>query len=595
VVFAEQDEAKTWRRAAHASADADPLFPRSASNSWSADSPTGRGPGGIAVRTGQPKVVRDILNDPAAVYWREAATQRGYRSVVALPLKSEDLTYAVLVICSTEADVFDAEEVAILNELASNLAFGVMALRERQAKSAFLAQMSHELRTPLNAIVGFTHILQRDPALTERHTRALKIIQDSGQHLLTLINDILDLARIDAAKLELYPHDFDLRVMLQLVGDIIRVKADDKHVRFVYHGDSDLPKTVRADEKRLRQVLLNLLSNAVKFTDAGRVTLRAMRLAPPDGNAVARLRFEIEDEGIGMSETQMGRLFQPFEQLAEAKRREGGTGLGLAISRQLLRLMGADIEVRSRPGEGSVFAFEIQLPISEAPARDLPVDSAPLGYLGERRKILVVGEALQSRTRLVEELAALGFEVAAVANGREALEVVARFRPHLLVVELTMPIMDGFEATRRLRQMPEYAELPIIATAATATPDAQERSRAAGANVFVDKPLQEGLLVNHIGALLHLEWIREQAAAAPRKAANDDGAVVPPPAEEMLVLRELARAGDMRSILGRAEYVRILHPRYAAFAARLRALAECHDSSAIANMIERYSTHVGPT
>lgn len=605
VSFAEQDEAKTWRHAARAGAG--PLVVGAPTNTWSEDSPTGRGPGGIAVRTGQPKVVRDILNDPAAALWREQAKRCGYRSVVALPLRSGDLTYAVLVICSIEADVFDAEEVEILNELASNLGVGIMALRERkrvdaerharqaaeianQAKSAFLAQMSHELRTPLNAIVGFTQILQRDNTLTEKHTRALKIIRESGQHLLTLINDILDLARIEAAKFELFPHDFDMRVMLQLVGDIVRVKADDKDVRFAYHGDSDLPRTVRADEKRLRQVLLNLLSNAVKFTDAGQVTLRAMRL-PMAGSAgaAARLRFEIEDQGIGMSETQVVRLFQPFEQMGEAKRREGGTGLGLAISRQLVRLMGGDIEVRSRPGEGSLFAFEIELPVSEAPARDLPVESTPLGYLGERRKILVVGEVLQNRTLLVEELEALGFEVANATNGREALEVVARFHPHLLVVDLTTPVEHGIEAMLRLRQMPEYADLPIIAASASATADAEERSRAAGANVFVGKPIQEGMLLNDIAALLHLEWIREPAPAASGESTNDDGPVVAPPAEEMSVLRGLAREGDMRSILGRADYVRTLDPRYAAFAARLRALAERHEASAIARMIERYS------
>jgi CheY-like chemotaxis protein len=340
--------------------------------------------------------------------------------------------------------------------------------------------------------------------------------------------------------------------------------------------------------------LLNLLSNAVKFTDAGQVTLRAMRRAMmPAVGGMARLRFEIEDQGIGMSEAQVSRLFQPFEQVAEAKRREGGTGLGLAISRQLIRLMGGDIEVHSRPGEGSVFAFEIELPVSEAPARDLPGESAPLGYLGERRKILVVDEVLQNRTMLVEELAALGFEVAEATNGMEALEVAGRFRPHLLVMDLTLPIMDGLEATLRLRQMPEYAELPIIAISASATSDAEERSRAAGANVFVGKPIQEGVLLNDIAALLHLEWIR--AAAAPQEAANDDSTVVAPPAEEMSVLRGLARAGDMRSILGRADYVRTLDPRYAAFAARLRALAERYESSAIATMIERYSNPVEPT
>jgi signal transduction histidine kinase len=484
VSFAEQDEAKTWREAAHAGAD--PLFARSARRTWSADGATAQTPDTIAVRTGEPRVVRDILNDPAVGAWREEAKRRGYRCLVALPLKSKNLTIAVLVICSSEADVFDAGEVAVLNELAGNLAFGIMGLRERKRvdeesharqiaeianhpNSALLSQMSHELRTPLNAIVGFTQILQRDSALTERHNRTLNIIQESGQQLLTLLNDIFDLVRIDAAKLELLPHDVDLPVFLRRVGDMIRVKADAKNVLFAYHGDSDLPCTVRVDEKRLRQVLLNLLSNAVKFTDGRRVTLRVIRRAMPAVGAVARLRFEIEDQGSGLSEAQVARLFQPFEQVAEAKPREDGTGLGLAVSRRLIRLMGGDIEVRSRPGEGTVFAFEIELPLSEAPARDLPVESAPF------------------------------------------------------------------------------------------------------------------------------EWTRGPAAAASQEAAKDEGTVIPPPAEEMSVLRELARSGDMRSILGRADYVRTLDPRYGAFAARLRALAERQESSAIAMMIDRYSDPAGPT
>ncbi|MDB6101621.1 MAG: hypothetical protein JWO52_1620 [Gammaproteobacteria bacterium] len=234
-------------------------------------------------------------------------------------------------------------------------------------RSEFLAQMSHELRTPLNAIMGFAQILQRDKTLAERQTRALKIIDESGHHLLTLIDDILDLARIDAAKVELYPCEVNFAAFMEIVCDTIQVKAEDKSLLFNYRAAPDLPGTLRVDEKRLRQILLNLLSNAVKFTDSGRITLRVMRLgaAAVRGGDLVRLRFEVEDEGIGMTEQQMARLFQPFEQVAESKRREGGSGLGLAISRQLIRLMGGDVEVRSQPDEGSVFSFEIEVPASQ--------------------------------------------------------------------------------------------------------------------------------------------------------------------------------------------------------------------------------------
>jgi PAS domain S-box-containing protein len=383
-------------------------------------------------------------------------------------------------------------------------------------RSDFLAQMSHELRTPLNAIMGFAQILQRDKTLTDRQNRGLKIIDESGHHLLTLINDILDLARIDAAKLELYPVESNLSAFLHVVRDTIQIKAEDKSLLFAYHAALDLPATVWVDEKRLRQVLLNLLSNAVKFSDSGQVTLRVTRAPPPvamAGSSV-RLRFEVQDQGIGMSEDQLARLFQPFEQVSEAGRREGGTGLGLAISRQLIRLMGGDIEVRSRPGEGSLFSFEIALAGSPGTVQVLPEQSVPTDYRGERRKILVVDDVLQNRAMLMEELSTVGFVVEEAADGAQALKVAARFQPDLIVMDLTMPVMDGFEAMRRLRSLPASARLPIVATSASATAETELRSREAGADAFVVKPIEESVLLNAIGALLHLEWIRDQVSGA---------------------------------------------------------------------------------
>jgi PAS domain S-box-containing protein len=459
-------------------------------------------------------------------------------------------------------------------------------------RSEFLAQMSHELRTPLNAIMGFAQILQRDKTLAERQTRALKIIDESGHHLLTLIDDILDLARIDAAKVELYPSEVNFAVFMEIVCDTIQVKAEDKSLLFAYQARPDLPGNIRVDEKRLRQVLLNLLANAVKFTDSGRIALRVMRVGGPvaRGGNLVRLRFEVEDEGIGMTEKQMARLFQPFEQVAEAKRREGGSGLGLAISQQLIRLMGGDIQVRSQPGKGSLFSFEIEVPASQRLVQVPLVQSVPIGYLGERRKILVVDDVLENRAMLLEELSTLGFVMAEACNGVEALEVAARFQPDLVVMDLTMPVMDGLEATRRLRSSPQSAALPIIATSASATTQTEVRSRDAGASAFVSKPIQEPVLLHAITGLLQLDWIFDRTAACRVKGAgSEDGDVVPPPPDEMEVLRGLALAGNMRSIRDRADHVRGLDPRYAAFAAQLQALAEGYQSSAITTMIERYS------
>jgi signal transduction histidine kinase/DNA-binding NarL/FixJ family response regulator len=459
-------------------------------------------------------------------------------------------------------------------------------------RSEFMARMSHELRTPLNAILGFANILKRDGPLSDRQARGLKIIDESGQHLVTLIDDILDLARVDANRLELFPADVDLPAFLRVVCEIVRVKADDKGLLFDYEPATDLPAIVRVDKKRLRQVLLNLLSNAVKFSDRGRVTLRAIPVAPGAGEdssePMVRLRFEVEDQGIGMGPAQLERLFQAFEQVSDVERRAEGTGLGLAISRQLVRLMGGDIQVSSHPGEGSLFVFEIDARVPSAEVQTPVEEGPPIGYLGERRTILVVDDVAQNRTMLVDLFGALGFDVAEAGDGGQALEVAVRTHPDLVVMDLTMPVMDGFEATRRLRRLRECATTPIIATSASVRAETESLCRAAGANLFMGKPIRQAELLDAVGALLGLVWARDKLTETWSRTDNDAG-LVPPPPEEMVGLRGLARMGNMRSIIERADQVQALDPRYAPFAARLRTLAQGYQSKAISALIERYA------
>jgi len=391
------------------------------------------------------------------------------------------------------------------------------AQRLARLRSEFLAQMSHELRTPLNGILGFAQILQRDKALTPRQARGLKIIQESGQHLLSLIDDILDVARIDAAKLVLAPIQSDPAIFLQAVCDIVRVKADEKNLLFTYRADGWLPAVVRVDEKRLRQVLLNLLSNAIKFTDSGEVALRVYAQpatrrqgtdADPAGPMV-RMHFEVQDSGIGMNEAQLERLFTPFEQVGDAPRREGGTGLGLAISRRLVRLMGGDVQVHSKPGEGSVFSFEIELPIARLPGTGVASSVVPVGYEGARRNVLVIDDVPQNRAMLLESLTSLGIEVIEARDGQEGLEVAARSRPDLIILDAMMPVMDGFEATRRLRLLPGLADVPIIGTSASASANVEARFREAGADAFVPKPINQDALLEMLGKLMAMSWIYE--------------------------------------------------------------------------------------
>jgi len=388
------------------------------------------------------------------------------------------------------------------------------AQRLARMRSEFLAQMSHELRTPLNGILGFAQVLERDKALTPRQAKGLKIIHESGRHLLSLIDDILDMARIDAARLVLTPTEFDLSTFMQAaVCDIVRVKAEEKNLLFNYRTEGRLP-VVRADEKRLRQVLLNLLSNAIKFTDNGEVTLRVHAQAAShgqenDADPRARIRFEVQDSGIGMSEAQLARLFQPFEQVGDAPRREGGTGLGLAISRQLVRLMGGDVQVHSKPGEGSVFSFEIELPTARLPGTAAVGSVVPVGYEGPRRHVLIIDDVPQNRVMLAEALTVLGIEVIEAGDGQEGLKVADTSRPDLIILDAMMPVMDGFEATRRLRQLPALAHVPIIGTSASVTPNVEARFRAAGADAFVPKPIDQNALIGMLGKLLALSWLYE--------------------------------------------------------------------------------------
>jgi len=375
-----------------------------------------------------------------------------------------------------------------------------------RAKSAFLAAMSHDLRTPLNGVLGFAQLLQWDAGLSERQRASVGAIRQSGEHLLTLINDILDLAKIEAGKFELCPTVFELRPYLQGIVDVVGVKAAQKpQLQLVGRFAPGLPARLKADEKRLRQVLLNLLDNAVKFTDRGEVALRV----EVDGRA--RLRVEVQDSGAGMEAAQLARLFQPFEQVGNLEDRNRGTGLGLAISRQLVRLMGSDIQVHSVAGQGTRFWFELatESAVPDAPAAATP-RPAVTGYAGRRRRVLVVDDIPMNRTLLVEALDRLGFESVQAADGVEALDCMDRQAFDLVLLDIVMPRLGGIDTVSRLRE--RDAGLPVIAVSAGATAEDRDRSLAAGANAFLSKPIDLQALLDQLQASLQLEWLHEATA-----------------------------------------------------------------------------------
>ncbi|MBW8838213.1 MAG: PAS domain-containing protein, partial [Burkholderia sp.] len=319
-----------------------------------------------------------------------------------------------------------------------------------QAKGAFLAHMSHELRTPLNGILGYAQILKRDKNLDRRHVDGITVIQRSGEHLLAIINDILDMAKMEAGKAELTLSDVPLEGFIYFIAETIRVKAMEKGL------------------------VLNLLSNAIKFTETGSVRLRVGWMPP------ARLSFEVRDTGIGIHEARLGAIFRPFEQVSDARHQIGGTGLGLTISRQLLRLMGGEIRVDSRHGAGSAFSFELNVQVVAHQSTAIPPEQAVSGYKGPRKLILVVDDVAVNRAVAIDMLSQLGFDAVGAINGFEALEKAQALQPALILMDVVMPEMDGLEATRHLRAISELADRPIIAVSAGASGSDAAKSLAAG-------------------------------------------------------------------------------------------------------------------
>jgi signal transduction histidine kinase len=380
-----------------------------------------------------------------------------------------------------------------------------------RAKSEFLAGMSHELRTPLNAVLGYAQLLTMEGGLSPRQARGLETIQQSGQHLLALVNDILDLARIEAGRTALNPAPVNLSELLQTVVHLMRVKADEKQLAVVFDAAADLPEAVLADERRLRQVLLNLLGNAIKFTDDGTVTLRAS--AEPQGKAQVLLRLDVEDTGIGMHADDVERIFEPFEQVGDAQRRSGGTGLGLAITRALVNDMGGRVQVSSELGRGSRFRIELPLPVAQLAQVASPRAPGLARYAGPPRRVLVVDDVAANRALMCDFLMNAGFEVAQASDGGELLAAARSFRPDLVLMDSVMPSVDGVEATRRLRRDADLAAVPVIAISASATAEHRAACLQAGVNVFLTKPVSLQALQARIGEQLGLQWIEPAAGA----------------------------------------------------------------------------------
>ena len=417
-------------------------------------------------------------------------------------------------------------------------AFAQKAEAANRAKSLFISNMSHELRTPLNAVIGFSQLLARDPMLTERQRSDVQVVLRSGQDLLEIINDILEISRIEAGRLEIRPVNFSIHQLLMDLEGMFRSRCEAKGLHLVVERDDHLPEFLYGDRTKLKQVVLNLLSNAVKFTENGGISVRVRSDVYQAQNLPqkerVRLTIEVEDSGIGISRENLEAIFRPFEQV-ESAANTGGTGLGLAICREYALLLGGDIRVVSEPGRGSCFGFTAVMIKGEAvPKTGAPACREVIGLdpgLGPAR-ILVVDDNPDNQVLVKALLVPMGFEVTQAATGKEALELFKKIRPHAVLMDMRMPDMDGYEATRQIKRTDAGLATPVIALTASAFEEGKQKTLDAGADAYLRKPFQHRELYEILGKCLGLRYVYR----------DDDERKTPPiTAEAVTVLPEELR------------------------------------------------------
>lgn len=463
------------------------------------------------------------------------------------------------------------------------------------AKSKFLANMSHELRTPLNGILGYAQILNRSRQLKKKERHGVQIIYQCGSHLLTLINDILDLSKIEAGKLELNLKETHFPSFLQGVVEICRVRSDAKGLNLIYQPDANLPTGIIVDEKRLRQVLINLLSNAVKFTEKGSITFKVETVKLSDQtreNGIARIGFQVEDTGVGIAGANLEQIFQSFEQVGDKKHKSEGTGLGLAISQRIVELMGGKIQVKSKLGVGSIFRFEVDLAIADNWIQPVSVSNGQqiIGYEGAPRHLLVVDDRWENRSVLVELLEPLGFNLTEAENGQEALAKAKQQKFDLIITDIQMPVMNGLEMLKQLRNDNALKQMTVIISSASVSDIDRQMSLDAGGDDFLPKPVNTEEIFTLLTEYLQVSWKYETIKSVSTSTITQDDSpeIVAPPVEDLHILFELAQDGLLLKLGKTAEKIGQKSDRYLPFTQKISQLAKQFQAEEIEFLIQKH-------
>jgi CheY-like chemotaxis protein len=425
--------------------------------------------------------------------------------------------------------------------------------------------------------------LQRDKTLSEQQEEGIEVIHRCGEHLLTLINDILDLSKIEAERVELYPSEFNFHNFLKTIVELFQLRAQQKALRFLYEELSILPTFVFADETRLRQILVNLLGNAFKFTEQGGITFKV-------GYHYEEIRFQVEDTGIGIDPKEIDNIFLSFQQVGNSNYRMQGTGLGLTITRKLVEMMGGELHVESRLDQGSTFWVTLDLPEVLTPKEHKSIHETmikyPIGFEGDPKKVLIVDDREDNRSVLNNLLKPLGFDILEAVNGQEAVAQFETYQPDLILMDLVMPIMDGFEATHLIRELPTTKAVIIIAISASAFEFHKQESQQAGCDDFIVKPFRFKELLSCLQTYLKLVWIYESDNV---EIDTVTATHHPLTTTQIATLSDLIMMGDFSAILEFSKTLVQTDARHSALDKKIRQLVDPFQKKKLLELIKAYT------